>query len=287
MLTACAEGATIRVADLSSMASLLAVLLVCATSMTSGCTDATAQRTPPAAGDAEASPFAVVELFTSEGCSSCPPADELLSALAAEARRDGQPVHFLAFHVDYWDRLGWTDPYADAAFTRRQRGYVERFASRGAYTPQMIVNGTTEFVGSNRATATRAIDEALKRQSVASVKLTGLSRTADTATVNYLVTPLPVKALLHIALVERELVTKVRNGENAGRSLRHDNVVRHFQTIALADGEGTALVKLSPSLRPEHSSVIAYVQHAEDRSVLGATSVDLNGAATRPTSAVR
>ncbi len=256
--------------------------------MSSGCTDATAQSTAPTASDAVASPIAVVELFTSEGCSSCPPADELLSALAAESRRDGRPVHLLAFHVDYWDRLGWKDPYADAAFTHRQQKYADHFASRGTYTPQMVVNGTTDFVGSNRAKASRAIDEALKRKSTASVKLTGLTRAAGTATVNYSVIPTPPNAVIHIALVERELVTNVRNGENAGRSLRHDNVVRHFQTIALADaGQGTALVKLPPSLRAEHSSVIAYVQHTEDRSVLGATSVDLNGIAARPTSAVR
>ncbi len=273
---------------LSPAWTLAVALLIGLMTVIAGCTDATAQSTAPVKSNSGAAAFAVVELFTSEGCSSCPPADELLSSLAKDARREGRPVHLLAFHVDYWDRLGWKDPYADGAFTERQRGYAEHFASRGAYTPQMIVNGTTEFVGSNRTQASRAIDDALKRKATTAVKLAGLTRTASVVTLDYSVTPVPANAVLHLALVERGLVTKVRDGENAGRSLRHDNVVRHFQTLALADsGQGEAVIQIPSSLRAEHSSVIAYVQHAEGRSVLGATSVDLSGAAVRPASAVR
>ncbi len=267
-------------ATLISLAGLLA--------MNSGCTDATAQEATRTQGGAAGAGVAVVELFTSEGCSSCPPADELLSTLAEDARRGGKPVYLLAFHVDYWDRLGWTDPYADAAFTRRQHRYAEHFASRNVYTPQMIVNGSVEFVGSNRARANREIEQALKRESTVSIDLKTPSRAGEAVTVEYAISPARAKTLLHIALVERDLLTQVQRGENAGRALRHDNVVRHFQTIKLDGvGNGTAELILPTSLRTQNSSIIAYVQDAGDMSILGATSVTLDSATTRPASAAR
>ena len=94
-------------------------------------------------------PFVVVELFTSEGCSSCPPADELLSEIV-DGRYENTDVIGLSFHVDYWDYIGWKDPYASRDFTNRQRIYAEKLRSHQLYTPQMVVNGKHEFVGSNR-----------------------------------------------------------------------------------------------------------------------------------------
>ena len=105
-----------------------------------------------AKGGEDAEPgFAVVELFTSEGCSSCPPADALLAEQVRDAREHGRPVYCLAFQVDYWNRLGWADPYSDAGFSRRQNDYAQAFQSDRVYTPQVVVNGTEEFVGSDRA----------------------------------------------------------------------------------------------------------------------------------------
>ena len=109
------------------------------------------------------SSFAVVELFTSEGCSSCPPADKLLGEIVANARENKKSVFALAFHVDYWDYIGWKDPYAKKAFSERQQRYAQTFRSNRIYTPQMVVNGTEEFVGSNRAKARANIESALKK----------------------------------------------------------------------------------------------------------------------------
>lgn len=274
-----------------NVAAVTFLFLAVVLGMGSGCSDATAR--DPAPGDnggsgAAGSPVAVVELFTSEGCSSCPPADALLASLADDAQSAGKPVYLLSFHVDYWDRLGWSDPYADAAHTRRQRRYAQHFAARNVYTPQMIVNGSAEFVGSNRAKATHEIEQALKRKSAVAVTLKKPSRSGEEVTVEYTVSPVPEKSLLHVAVVERELITKVPRGENAGRTLRHDNVVRRFQTIELSGAEvGKVEFKLPPSLRPERSSVIAYVQDAGNLTVLGATSVNLDGASTRPASAAQ
>ena len=98
---------------------------------------------------AEGGGVAVVELFTSEGCSSCPPADDVLNALAADARTRHTRVFALAMHVDYWDSLGWPDPFASPAMTSRQQDYARSFGVRGLYTPQMVVGGAEEFTGSD------------------------------------------------------------------------------------------------------------------------------------------
>jgi hypothetical protein len=102
---------------------------------------------------ARPAPFAVVELFTSEGCSSCPPADRLLARIADEAAHSGQPVYALAFHVGYWDRLEWSDRFADPAFSRRQERYAAALGMPAVYTPEMIVNGRASFVGSDERRA--------------------------------------------------------------------------------------------------------------------------------------
>jgi hypothetical protein len=114
---------------------------------------------------------AVIELFTSEGCSSCPPADALLERFVGDAQRSGQPVYGLSFHVDYWDHLGWKDRYSSAAYSQRQSRYARRLGLGSLYTPQMIVNGTREFVGSNRAAADAAIREALANAAPARIRL--------------------------------------------------------------------------------------------------------------------
>ncbi|MCA9557144.1 MAG: DUF1223 domain-containing protein, partial [Myxococcales bacterium] len=117
-------------------------------------------RPTPPTGDATAPGFAVVELFTSEGCSSCPPADANLARLLKAA--GDRPVLGLSWHVDYWDRLGWKDPFSSDAATARQNAYAKAWGTRRLYTPQMVVNGRDEFVGSSEAQADAAVAAALK-----------------------------------------------------------------------------------------------------------------------------
>lgn len=238
-------------------------------------TAARAAATDPAAS------FAVVELFTSEGCSSCPPADEVLADLAADARHRGRRVFPLSFHVDYWDRLGWDDPYGDAAHSRRQGRYAAAFGSDRVYTPQMVVNGTAEFIGSDRGRAAAEIDQAMEREPASRVTLR-TSRDANGLAVGYAVTPAPRNAVLNVALVERGLTSKVRRGENGGRTLRHENVVRAFETQAVADGgRGTIEIALPPGVKPANASLVVYVQDGQSMNVLAAAAADLPPA--RPT----
>ena len=227
-------------------------------------------------GDDAGPSFAVVELFTSEGCSSCPPADALLAEQVAEAREQGRPVYCLAFQVDYWNRLGWADPYSDAAFSRRQQDYAKALKSDQIYTPQMIVNGTDAFVGSDRARSRKSIDAALKLPGKTKLKLSQEKADAGAVVVSYEASPVPEGAVVNVAVVERGLVSRATRGENAGRTLRHENVVRAFRTMRLDEsGKGSVELKAPADLVRKNASVIAYVQEAGAGTVLGAGAVDL------------
>ncbi|MBA4119766.1 MAG: DUF1223 domain-containing protein [Isosphaera sp.] len=218
-------------------------------------------------------PVAVVELFTSEGCSSCPPADALLSALIADAGAKNAAVYALSFHVNYWDNLGHPDPFASAAFTDRQYAYADAFRARSVYTPQMVINGSAEFVGSDAKQAARQIEAALSRGTAGTLGLTA-ARRGDAAEVALDARGLPEGAVVHVALVERGLKTAVRRGENAGRTLAHDNVVRAFATLAprpAAEGPATITLKAPAGLNWDNAHVVAYAQDGNVGRVLNAT----------------
>lgn len=220
--------------------------------------------------------FAVVELFTSEGCSSCPPADRLLGEIVNEARKKDQPIYALAFHVDYWDYIGWKDPFADRAFSERQRRYAQAFRAGRIYTPQMVINGEHEFVGSNRNKAETAIESELGEQAKVSVKLTKPQMTESSLKLGYELSSAPEKSVLHAAVVERDLVNHIKRGENSGRTLHHDNVVRTFKTMELhGKKSGEIIVKFPAEVNPKHSSFIVYVQDPGSMQILGAASVEL------------
>jgi hypothetical protein len=238
------------------------------------------KKVQPNSDDETATPFALVELFTSEGCSSCPPADLLLGEIVKDARTRRRRVYCLSFHVDYWDHLGWRDPYSDAAFSRRQRDYAKAFSSEGVYTPQMVVNGSAEFVGSDRARALKIIDLALKQQPKATVKLSQQqAKDLGSLTLTYEVERAARGGVLNVAVVERGLVSKVKRGENSGRTLRHENVVRAFQTMRLdKTGKGTVQLKVPVDVVRKNSSAIAYVQDADTWTVLSADTVILQPA---------
>lgn len=167
----------------------------------------------------------VVELFSSEGCSSCPPADRVL----AELDRTGVPgaeVVALELHVDYWNDLGWADPFSRASYTDRQGRYGKALGRRGVYTPQMVIDGQAELVGSDATGARNAIAAATARPK------TGITLTRMGSQVRIDVPSPPGEALqLYVAQVERGLATRVLAGENGGRTLPHGPVVRDLQKL--------------------------------------------------------
>jgi hypothetical protein len=198
-------------------------------------------------------PFALVELFTSEGCSSCPPADALLAQLSA---RDD--VLALSFHVTYWDRLGWRDPFSNETFTRRQGAYARAFKLESLYTPQMVVDGRRQFVGSNRAAATDAIRDALARPAGAGVSVSTRADGASIAATVHVEHATP-DAVLFVAWADAERKSAPDRGENDGAHLRHVDVVRVLERVDLHGGRYDGVVRLT---RPEAvaGSVVAWVQ---------------------------
>lgn len=217
---------------------------------------------------------AVVELFTSEGCSSCPPAERVLGELARAAERDGRPVFTLAFHVDYWDGLGWADRFSDPAFSRRQEQYAKALKLSDIYTPQMVVNGTVQFVGSDRKAADRAIAAALAKAQSAPVVLNVSGNKRDGYRVNTVVKGADPGTVVNVAVVEQGLSTAVKSGENGGRRLDEPSVVRWFKSAPLAEGKEIVVPSL-PEVRAQNASVIVYVQRPENGMVLGAARASL------------
>jgi hypothetical protein len=215
---------------------------------------------------------AVVELFTSEGCSSCPPADRVLARLVAQSQKTGQRIYPMAFHVDYWNRLGWTDRFSSAAFSDRQRDYAKSVGSGQVYTPQMIVNGAAEFVGSDSDRASREIAAALAKPQTAIVNLT-LKLDHRHLRIDYTTTNAEAKTI-NFALVERGLSSDVARGENSGEHLKHENVVRAFEALP-AKLTGHVEMELLASQKSENSSLIAFISDRSTRAISGATSADL------------
>jgi hypothetical protein len=228
--------------------------------------------TEPASVFAES--FAVVELFTSEGCSSCPPADRLLGEMVDEAAKNNLRVFALAFHVDYWDYIGWKDPFADPAFSDRQRNYASALGSGRIYTPQMVVNGQREFVGSNRSKAESSIEWALTRSPRVRLQFSKIESKPEKMIIDYEVDTSPDNAVLNVAVVERDLKSDIRRGENAGRVLHHDNVVRVFKSVKLDEATGEISVAIPKGIDTSKSSIIGYVQNVKTMEILGAAGVE-------------
>lgn len=213
-------------------------------------------------------PVAVVELFTSQGCSSCPPADRLLTEVSRQAATNGQEVYALSFHVDYWDRLGWRDPFSDHAYTARQQQYARQFKLETIYTPQAVLNGKREFVGSNRAELTAQLSNALRESPPVTVQLSA-NRQGKLITVDYTLAGNLAGTVLNVALVSQTTSTVVSRGENAGHTLMHNNVVRAFTTIR-ATSTGQTTITAPADFDPANGAVIAYVQQEKTLATLGA-----------------
>ena len=224
-------------------------------------------------GKVQGQGIALIELFTSQGCSSCPAADKNLSEIIQQAEKDGKPVFGLSFHVDYWNYIGWKDPYSSKDYTVRQQKYSRILRSNSVYTPQMIVNGNVEFVGSSKREAESAIAQALKQKSAFNIKIIDLLVQEDKMILKYSVTGNPTNEILNLAIVERGVENDVLLGENKGKKLHHDNVVRAFRSFPL-QRQGDLELTMPPSNVMKTSAVL-YIQDAAWK-VITATSKSLH-----------
>jgi hypothetical protein len=204
----------------------------------------------------------LLELFTSEGCSSCPPADRLLAELAA-----GSEVLALSYHVDYWDRLGWKDPFSSPAATRRQNRYAQLLGLGEIYTPQLVVDGRWQAVGSDRDAVGRAL--AAARHGAATVPLK-LALADGTARVGLGAGPSGTPAAVLLVGFDRRRVDKVGGGENGGRTLTHVDVVRGFAEIGRWRGAaGTIAAPV-----PWPAERVAAILQEESGRVIGIAAAD-------------
>lgn len=201
----------------------------------------------------------VLELFTSQGCSSCPPADRLLSELVATGSAADRPVLPLSFHVDYWNDLGWTDPFSLPRWSARQQEYAAALGERGVYTPQVVIGGRAHVVGSDRRALFKAVAKAPP------VRALNVDATWTASELRVRARGAAAGEELWLALWEDGLASEVKRGENRGSTLRHDHVVRRLVPL---DQDGIAAIELDSSWKRLGGAVFA--QRRSDRAILAA-----------------
>ena len=219
-------------------------------------------------------PIAVIELFTSQGCSSCPSADKLLSQTINDAKKDNKLILALSFHVDYWNRLGWTDPFSDKKYSQRQNDYATKMKLRSVYTPQMIVNGSTEFVGSNERDLKDALGKSLNTKATAAFKtITATIENGKPPHIKYELEGNYSGCKINFALVSLNETTSVKRGENEGRILKSENVVRQFISIP-ANSNGEINFESAPVPENKNMAIVCYLQ-SHDLKIIGASMAEL------------
>lgn len=201
--------------------------------------------------------FALIELFTSEGCSSCPPADEALGEI--QKKYNDKNVLVLSYHVDYWNKLGWKDIFSDASFTQRQEYYSNIFRLNNIYTPQVVVNGKKEFLGSNKSKLISSIEEQLNERSAVSIKLSVVQNTEGKIGVHYSAEGTDAKKeQAIIVLIQKMGTNEIKKGENKGRTLHHINIVRNIFYLPLK--EKTTNFTLPAGFSKEDFFVAGFIQ---------------------------
>jgi hypothetical protein len=212
----------------------------------------------------------LLELFTSEGCSSCPPADRLLDRFDRTQPVAGADLIVLSEHVDYWNRLGWTDPFSSPLFTQRQQDYVRRLHLDSAYTPQLVVDGQKDVVGSDESAARAAIRKAETRAKTA-ITLAARRAGAD-AKISLQVGEAPLGAEVYVALAAAHAESQVTRGENSGRTLQHVAVVRNILLVGKTNGQGTFFKDMMLPLKGGNGDwrAVAFLQDSGSGQILGA-----------------
>lgn len=214
--------------------------------------------------------FAVIELFTSEGCSSCPPADEAVAELVKQYA--DKEVYVLGYHVDYWDRLGWKDPFGSEVFSQKQREYGDVFKLSSIYTPQIVVNGTTEMVGSNKSKLRESVNQALKSKENPNFNFT-LQSVSVSELVLKVDAQLSNNEIINCALVQDKATTVVKRGENTGRTLNHINVVIDVQSFSSTENE--LKIDLSTIQEASNSHVLVLLQNSLTKEIIAVKRIEL------------
>ncbi|MBC7899667.1 MAG: DUF1223 domain-containing protein [Saprospiraceae bacterium] len=234
---------------------------------------------PPTSAQGGRPNSVIVELFTSEGCENCPAADKYLGELLTKQPIEGVEIIALALHVDYWNRLGWADPFSSAQFSKRQGYYSAFFKHTETFTPQFVIDGGRELSGRDGSKA--LIAAANNPKGRVAVKIQNEKDTIISIKVK--VDKLPQitmgdQALVLLAVVEDDLNSKPSSGENSGQKLKHVAVARYLKTVGEVRNEGATLaadITLGKDWKRHDLSIIAFVQEAKSRRIIGAAKIEL------------
>ncbi|WP_083158097.1 DUF1223 domain-containing protein [Allomuricauda sp. CP2A] len=218
-------------------------------------------------------PFVVLELFTSQGCSSCPPADRVLEKVKKEFP---ETVFALSYHVDYWDYIGWKDPFAKSSYTKKQSNYNRKFGSPNNYTPQLVVNGKEHFVGSNQSKAYSKIGYYTSQTTENSVAILDTQRLRDKISFKYSTTGDLSHKLLRAVLVIDEHTTQVKRGENRNRTLRNSNIVVNERYIDLESQTGSSSIAIPALVTPTDDLTLMLLMESESLDITAAAKIQIN-----------
>ena len=216
--------------------------------------------------------FAVMELFTSQGCSSCPPADNLLGKYAA---MHNDHIIALAFHVDYWNRLGWTDSFSSAKYSRRQRDYAMIIDNASVYTPQLIINGEKEFVCSDEGKIAAAVSSALITKPAIAISIDKIDKEGKNITVNYKLDMILKNITMQAVLVQKQIFTNILKGENRGLKLTNYNVVRDLNNSHISNISSAIHLNLPVGYNDKDFEVVLFVQDDASGKIIGAQKKEL------------
>ncbi len=212
----------------------------------------------------------VLELFTSQGCSSCPPADRLLASYA-----NREDIAALSFHVDYWNKLGWKDPFSDHLFSERQENYALSSGSN-VYTPQVIINGEKEMVGSDENKIAQTIKQFQKQQTSSQIIIDEINTDNNIVSVTYSLKGKFNNSVINVALVQKKITTSIKAGENKGVTLTNYNVVRNFKTInSFAAEKNATTIDLVSGIDKKDLSIILFLQDVSSHKIYAAAKSSL------------
>lgn len=259
-------------------AALLAAVAACGFRIVVTTADAQQKQTNTTPARAAKKSPVLVELFTSDGCPSCPPADANLAFLEREQPFAQAEIITIALHVDYWNSVGWKDEYSSAVFSRRQQLYSQALKLDSNYTPQMIVDGRAEFVGSSLGKVQRAILEAAKTPKAA-IEIT---QSADKYKIK--ISDLPAaheKATVFLAVTEDNLASSFKGGENSGKRPEHTSVVRELSSLGMVAAQQTTLeietaVQMQTAWKRKNLKLVVFVQENASRKILGVSRISLS-----------
>ena len=211
--------------------------------------------------------FALLELYTSEGCSSCPPADELMGKIQSEYKNGS--VYVLSYHVDYCDKQGWKDIFSKPEFTQRQYDYATFLGKEPIYTPQLIINGKIDYIASQETSVRNGIKNALAKPAALDLSL-DVKQVGNKLSLNYNIDGNFKNSRLLIAVVQKAAKSNVKRGENAHRILSHYQIVHNLQTIDLKNAKGSNTISLPKNFNLQDFEIIGFVQNQNNGVILGA-----------------